>query len=165
MALSVGTRLGSYEIVNAIGAGGMGEVYRARDTKLGRDVAIELCVPRAIDLAHPACADGAYDFVCAKALACSQRHRPLRDGLRAIILPMPAGPSSLRSLRFCELRRTRRSLGEGGHPRRVLTMMPRRGFSGRGSAWPRALIPPAPSGARISYGPRRAPVVSDMIRF
>src|SRR5262245_52737763 len=42
MALSPGTRLGSYEIVDAIGAGGMGEVYRARDTKLGRDVAIKV---------------------------------------------------------------------------------------------------------------------------
>ena len=42
MALSVGTRLGSYEVVALIGAGGMGEVYRARDTKLNRDVAIKV---------------------------------------------------------------------------------------------------------------------------
>ena len=42
MALSVGTRLGSYEIVSAIGAGGMGEVSRARDTKLNREVALKV---------------------------------------------------------------------------------------------------------------------------
>ncbi len=39
MALSVGARLGSYEVTAKIGEGGMGEVYRARDTKLDRDVA------------------------------------------------------------------------------------------------------------------------------
>src|SRR5262245_60685681 len=42
MTLTLGTRLGSYEIVSPIGAGGMGEVYRARDSKLNRDVAIKV---------------------------------------------------------------------------------------------------------------------------
>ena len=41
MALQSGTRIGVYEVVAAIGAGGMGEVYRARDTKLNRDVALK----------------------------------------------------------------------------------------------------------------------------
>jgi serine/threonine protein kinase len=37
MPLSIGTHLGSYEILSALGVGRMGEVYRARDTKLNRD--------------------------------------------------------------------------------------------------------------------------------
>jgi serine/threonine protein kinase len=42
LALNPGTRLGPFEILSAIGAGGMGEVYKARDTKLDRDVAIKI---------------------------------------------------------------------------------------------------------------------------
>ena len=42
MGLTSGTRLGPYEIVAPIGAGGMGEVYRARDSRLGRDVAVKV---------------------------------------------------------------------------------------------------------------------------
>ena len=51
MSLSPGARLGSYEVTARIGAGGMGEVYRARDTKLDRDVALKV-------LPEPSVADG-----------------------------------------------------------------------------------------------------------
>src|SRR5215472_6471291 len=51
MALQAGTRLGPYEFLSPLGAGGMGEVYRARDVRLGRDVAIK--VPPADLLQNP----------------------------------------------------------------------------------------------------------------
>ena len=45
MALQPGVRLGPYEVLSTLGAGGMGEVYRARDSKLNRDVAIKVLLP------------------------------------------------------------------------------------------------------------------------
>ncbi len=45
MSLAPGTRLGPYQVVSTLGAGGMGEVYRARDSKLNRDVAIKVLLP------------------------------------------------------------------------------------------------------------------------
>src|SRR5687767_15690964 len=49
MPLPAGTRLGPYEILAPIGAGGMGEVYRARDPRVGRDVAIKTSAERFSD--------------------------------------------------------------------------------------------------------------------
>ena len=45
MALVLGSRFGAYELISLIGQGGMGEVYRAKDTTLGRDVALKVLPP------------------------------------------------------------------------------------------------------------------------
>ena len=54
MNLTSGTKLGPYEIVSLLGAGGMGEVYRARDSRLKRDVAIKV-LPQALSLDATGC--------------------------------------------------------------------------------------------------------------
>ena len=49
MPLSAGSRLGPYDLLALLGSGGMGEVYRARDSKLNRDVAIKVLLPAVAD--------------------------------------------------------------------------------------------------------------------
>jgi len=78
MTLSAGSRLGPYEVIAPLGAGGMGEVYQARDPRLGRDVAIKV-LPAALasDSAEAVRAGGAIGVV-----AQSPQHRDdLRDRL------------------------------------------------------------------------------------
>jgi len=52
MGLASGTKLGPYEISASLGAGGMGEVYRARDTRLDRTVAIKILSPSSGSTQH-----------------------------------------------------------------------------------------------------------------
>ena len=69
MPLFAGTKLGPYEIVSPLGAGGMGEVYRARDTRLGRDVAVKV-------LQESLAAGGAWERFEREARAASALNHP-----------------------------------------------------------------------------------------
>ena len=91
MTLTAGTKLGPYEIVAPLGAGGMGEVYRARDARLNREVAIKVLPERvAADagamsrfereakavaaLSHPTRPDGRLDLIRPESSAGGERH-------------------------------------------------------------------------------------------
>jgi serine/threonine-protein kinase len=96
MALSPGTRVGPYEVIAAIGAGGMGEVYRARDRKLGREVALKVL---------PALFAGDHDRLArfqreAEVLAALNHPHIAHihgleesDGVRALVLELVEGPT------------------------------------------------------------------------
>jgi len=96
MPLPAGTRLGFYEIQELIGAGGMGEVYRARDTRLGRDVAIKI-LPRAF----VADADRLARFDREARLLAALNHPHIAtlygveeaDGVQALVLELVEGPT------------------------------------------------------------------------
>ena len=88
----LGRRIGPYEILALIGSGGMGEVYRARDTRLGRDVAVKLLPP---DLASSP--DRLVRFEREARILASLNHTNIAaiygieetDGVRAIVLVEP----------------------------------------------------------------------------
>ena len=96
MALSVGTRWGPYEVLAPLGAGGMGEVYRARDTRLNRDVALKI-LPElfAVD------PDRLARFKREAQVLASLNHPNIAaiygleeaDGVRALVLEMVEGPT------------------------------------------------------------------------
>jgi eukaryotic-like serine/threonine-protein kinase len=96
MALTAGVRLGPYEILSAIGAGGMGEVWKARDTTLGRDVALKILPDHlALD------ADRLARFKREAQILASLNHPNIAtiygfqesDGLQALVLELVEGPT------------------------------------------------------------------------
>src|SRR5215471_11046089 len=96
MALSAGARLGPYEILAPVGAGGMGEVYRARDPKLNRDVALKILPPEfALD------ADRLARFTREAQVLASLNHPHIAaiygledsDGIQALVLEFIEGPT------------------------------------------------------------------------
>ena len=96
MSLSAGTRVGPYEIVGLLGAGGMGEVYRARDTKLNREVAIKVLLA-----AVASDAERLARFSREAQLIASINHPNIAqiygledaDGVRALVLELVEGPT------------------------------------------------------------------------
>ena len=96
MGLTTGARIGAYEVVSILGAGGMGEVYRARDTKLHRDVALKILPER---FAHAPDRLARFDRE-AKLLASLNHHNIGAihgledvDGMRALVLELVEGPT------------------------------------------------------------------------
>jgi len=96
MSLGTGTRLGPYEIQSALGAGGMGEVYRARDTQLNRDVALKV-----LPELFAADADRLARFKREAQVLASLNHPNIAaiygleeaDGVRALVLELVEGPT------------------------------------------------------------------------
>ena len=96
MALAVGTRLGAYEIIGPLGAGGMGEVYRARDTKLNREVAIKVLLAAVANDA-----DRLVRFSREAQMLAALNHPNIAhihgvedaDGVRALVMELVEGPT------------------------------------------------------------------------
>jgi serine/threonine protein kinase len=62
--LAASTRLGPYEVLAPLGSGGMGEVYRARDTRLGREVAVKVLPEPYASNSHRLCGDELWLLYC-----------------------------------------------------------------------------------------------------
>ena len=96
MPLAPGTRLGSYEVLSSLGAGGMGEVYRAKDTKLGRDVALKV-LPEAF--AHDAERMARFEREAQVLASLNHPHIATIHGLeesndiRALVMELVEGPT------------------------------------------------------------------------
>ena len=96
MSLSAGTRIGAYEILAPIGKGGMGEVYRARDTRLGRDVALKVLLSAFVS--DP---DRMARFEREARVLASLNHSNIAtlhgleesDGVRALVMELVEGPT------------------------------------------------------------------------
>src|SRR3954470_428938 len=96
MNVTPGVRLGGYEVVALLGAGGMGEVYRARDTKLRRDVALKILPP--LFAADP---DRRARFTREAHVLASLNHPHIAsiygieeaDGITALVLELVEGPT------------------------------------------------------------------------
>src|SRR3954471_7468930 len=96
MALNTGTRIGAYELLAVLGAGGMGEVYRARDTQLKRDVALKF-----LAAAMAADADRLARFQREAEILASLNHTNIAhlyglaegDGIRALVMELVEGPT------------------------------------------------------------------------
>ena len=121
-SLTPGVRLGPYEVVSALGAGGMGEVYRARDTKLGRDVALKV-LPDAL----AADADRLMRFEREARTLASLNHPHIAQvygiedsaGRRALVMELVEGEDlSVRIARGADARSTRRCRSPVRLPRR-----------------------------------------------
>ena len=100
MTLTAGTRLGPYEVLAPVGAGGMGEVYRARDTKLDRSVALKI-LPE-LFAQNP---DRLARFEREAKTLAALNHSNIAaiygledaDGIRALVLELVEGPTLARS--------------------------------------------------------------------
>ena len=113
MALTRGVRLGPYEIVSAAGAGGMGEVYRARDTRLDRTVALKVLPP---DLTSDPAARQRFEREARAVAALSHPHICTlldigqQDGIDFLVMEYPGRGDARRASRArASCRSTRRS--------------------------------------------------------